>query len=217
MTNGLSTRCQQMMQRITLALDAFDTDNSEVLDEISSKLLPDVHDLLLLISMANTPEHLPGGEKAHLLRVCQQLLELLPGRLPRNMWPDAATTHREQIDDLWYASGPGTRKRDIESAFNAGMLAAAPAAPMSEASNPAPHPDTKDAPVHRYKIELPDGDQRTARVWWAERKVDGNELTHWLCVKVESAPAVPRQINAWEREISNLLEAGKSSIYTGDE
>lgn len=25
------------------------------------------------------------------------------------------------------------------------------------------------------------------------------------------------QIDAWEREISNLLEAGKSSIYTGDE
>lgn len=54
MNNGIATRCKQMMDRITLTLDAFDNDNSEVLDEISSKLLPDVYDLLLLISMGQT-------------------------------------------------------------------------------------------------------------------------------------------------------------------
>lgn len=53
---GTAIRCTQMADRIILAMEGFDGDQSpEFLDDVFSKLLPDVHDLLTLLAAAHAP------------------------------------------------------------------------------------------------------------------------------------------------------------------
>jgi hypothetical protein len=48
-----ATRCRDMAERIMLALDAYDKDQSEeFMDEVFSGLLPDAHDLMILLATA---------------------------------------------------------------------------------------------------------------------------------------------------------------------
>jgi len=52
----VQTRMTEMADRIILAMEGFDGDqSSEFLDEVFSKLLPDVHDLLTLLAAASAP------------------------------------------------------------------------------------------------------------------------------------------------------------------
>ena len=44
-------------------------------------------------------------------------------------------------------------------------------------------------PVHKYELELPDGDTRKVKVWWAERKTNNGEIVHKLSISVDETPS----------------------------
>ncbi len=83
--------------------------------------------------------------------------------------------------------------------------------------------------VHRYVLELPDGDKREVKIYWIERQETAGEITHRLCIAVDAAPqqaeAVPSDVvrdaerYRWLRNESWAgynTGKGTPSVYTVD-
>lgn len=85
--------------------------------------------------------------------------------------------------------------------------------------------------VHRYVLELPKGEKRQAKVFWSECNEADGEITHHLCISVDTAPqqaeAVPSDVvrdaewyrwllaqpyQTWKRIGWNLLNDGDPEI-----
>jgi len=65
---------------------------------------------------------------------------------------------------------------------------------------------TKVDVEHRYTLELPQGDARTVKVFWTERKTEGDTITHALCIAVDGHDAVMPKVDV----------CGKNCIKCGE-
>lgn len=68
--------------------------------------------------------------------------------------------------------------------------------------------------VHRYVLELPDGDTRSARVAWSEREAKGGEIQHHLCVVLSGA--APEASKTLSQRMRDAGFTRRPSINTDD-
>jgi len=54
---------------------------------------------------------------------------------------------------------------------------------------------TKVDVEHRYTLELPQGDTRAVKVFWTDRKTEGDTTTHALCIAVDEHDAVMPKVD----------------------
>ena len=86
-------------------------------------------------------------------------------------------------------------------------------ATQPQATEPAP--STAGEAVHKYNLELPDGDKRDARVCFSARTINNGVLTHDLCITVRDSATTPQVEPApspedyWTNDTSKTLDKNK--------
>lgn len=69
---------------------------------------------------------------------------------------------------------------------------------------------------HRYILELPNDDKRTARVVWSDRKEEAGKITHSLCVAVgEAKPEAQQPLTDGEINDAALSRSGRAEFVAG--